>query len=42
LAIGFLVFFGFLKNKNKICDGGILGGKRVKMVELPQFESLGD
>jgi hypothetical protein len=34
-------FFGFLFLKSKICDGGILEKKKkVKVVELPQFESL--
>jgi hypothetical protein len=39
------IFFFFLYFfKNKICDWGILGEKKkkeVKVVELPQFESLG-
>jgi hypothetical protein len=33
-----LDFFFFLKNK--ICDGGILGKKKVKVVKLQQFESF--
>jgi hypothetical protein len=39
----FSLFFLDLKKKKKtnICDGGILG-KKVKVVELPQFESLGE
>jgi hypothetical protein len=35
---GFFLFFFF---KKKLCDGGHFGKKMVKMVELPQFESLG-
>jgi hypothetical protein len=34
-------FFFFLKNKNKICNGGILGKKNAKVVELSQFEIFG-
>jgi hypothetical protein len=30
----------FFSKKNKKCDGGILEKKKVKVVELPQFESL--
>jgi hypothetical protein len=34
-------FFGlFFYLKIYICDGGILEKKNVKVVELPQFESL--
>jgi hypothetical protein len=39
----FCWFFGFLWIlffKNKTCDGGILGEKMVKVIELLQFESL--
>jgi hypothetical protein len=38
----FFFFFGFLFLKSKICGGGILEKKKkkVKVVELPQFESL--
>jgi hypothetical protein len=29
------------EGKSKICDEGILEKKKVKVVKLPQFESLG-
>jgi hypothetical protein len=34
-------FFWIFFLENKICDVSILGKKNVKLVELPQFESLG-